>query len=682
MKVRDVVIGCLAAAVAAPVFAEIRAVTPAAPDSDWAKRWWPKKFDAKAKELKEKGGSAVIFLGDSITDLWEDSWRGKSVWDATFAAEPYRAIDLGFSGDRTEHVLYRIAHGEFDGYRAKAIVLMIGTNNAWHRPFSEEPPIDTVVGVKRILEALRAKQPDARVILHPIFPCSDKQQRLRNETVNRELVKFADGRHVVWCDISDQFTLPDGTVSKEVLYDGTHPGAFGYVLWANALKPTLDACLAAKPGEWVASRFAQHLSPWQYAAGEVPALTPSTRISLGKDFSDGWWLEKIARNRRIISESKGEIDLVFMGDSITHYWDVGEGEDTSTEIEDLRKTYTILNAGYGGDQVQHLLWRAKNGELDGYKTKLVMLMIGTNNCHGQKPEDIAAGTREVIRVIREKQPQAKILLLPIFPRGAKYDDRAYALGRAVNEILAKDDFGPEVIRFSFADKLVDANGVTRPELFDQERLHLTDAGYVIWRKAVEPFFKKYCAPQAETNGWRTIRGFHTSTADAPQKPLGKDETVFAYGIRDGRFDFRFDVKDADVCVATTVKHPLDIANGDRVEVYFVPDAKMEKGYRCAEIDASGRVLSYSVSAKKDYDWFWKFQTLKCEAKRTADGYTVSGSVSVDELKSFGINPASFHLGVFRADMSAPGKVAKWCSAAPLLLPANFHQPAMLFPCNQ
>ena len=64
MKVRSIVIGCLAAAVAAPAFADIRAVTPNAPDSDWAKKWWPGKFSDKAKELKEKGGSEVIFLGD------------------------------------------------------------------------------------------------------------------------------------------------------------------------------------------------------------------------------------------------------------------------------------------------------------------------------------------------------------------------------------------------------------------------------------------------------------------------------------------------------------------------------------------------------------------------------------------------------------------------------------------
>ena len=155
MKVRSIVIGCLAAAVAAPAFADIRAVTPNAPDSDWAKKWWPGKFSDKAKELKEKGGSEVIFLGDSITDFWEDNWRGKPVWDETFAAEPYKAIDLGFSGDRTEHVLYRIANGEFDGYKAKAIVLMIGTNNTGHFPQSEEPPVDAIIGIKRVLDALK-----------------------------------------------------------------------------------------------------------------------------------------------------------------------------------------------------------------------------------------------------------------------------------------------------------------------------------------------------------------------------------------------------------------------------------------------------------------------------------------------------------------------------------------------
>jgi len=186
-----------------------------------------------------------------------------------------------------------------------------------------------------------------------------------------------------------------------------------------------------------------------------------------------------------------------------------------------------------------------------------------------------------------------------------------------------------------------------------------------------------CRPSDDSE--LTIRGFDHCTAQKPQQLLGKDKTVFVCSIRDGRFHFRFDVKDEAVCVAETVKHPLDLANGDRVEVYFVPDAEMKKGYRCAEIDASGRVLSYSVDEKKHFDWHWKFATLESESGKTSDGYFVRGSVAVSELESFGVNPKAFHLGVFRADMSAPGKNLHWCSAAPLRLPAHFHQPAMLFP---
>lgn len=180
-------------------------------------------------------------------------------------------------------------------------------------------------------------------------------------------------------------------------------------------------------------------------------------------------------------------------------------------------------------------------------------------------------------------------------------------------------------------------------------------------------------------GVMSAHGFNACTGAQPQAMLGKDGTFFSCGFRGKRFHFEFDVADTNVCVASEIKHPLDIAAGDRVEIYFVPDAAMACGYRCAEIDAAGRVLSYSVDEAKKFDWFWKFSTLKSKARRTAAGYRVEGSVAVDELVSFGIDPASFFLGVFRADMSAPGKVAAWCSLAPMLLPAHFHQPAMLLP---
>ncbi len=184
-----------------------------------------------------------------------------------------------------------------------------------------------------------------------------------------------------------------------------------------------------------------------------------------------------------------------------------------------------------------------------------------------------------------------------------------------------------------------------------------------------------CASSAPSSV-RAIEGFYKHTG-------GKDATLFKCGVDGGKFFFTFDVTDEHVCGAPEIKHPLDIANGDRVEVYFVPDKDMKNGYRCAEIDCTGRVLSYNVSpakadGSKDYDWFWKFKTLKTDVKRTPQGYRVGGTVDVAEIESFGVNVHDFYLGVFRADLSAPCKLAAWCSAVEPKGPPNFHQPAMMF----
>ena len=177
-----------------------------------------------------------------------------------------------------------------------------------------------------------------------------------------------------------------------------------------------------------------------------------------------------------------------MGDSITHYWDVGEGLDTSTEILELRKKFTILNCGYGGDQTQHLLWRAKYGELDGYEAKLVMLLIGTNNSGaGRPPEEIFAAIREIVSVIHAKQPQAKVLLLKLFPRGTAQSP-ANRRNVEVNALIEAAEWDDHVLVRDLTPVFADADGNAIPELFDNEVLHMSDEGFVRWRRAVEPIF--------------------------------------------------------------------------------------------------------------------------------------------------------------------------------------------------
>jgi hypothetical protein len=115
---------------------EKRALTAIVPDAKWTKGWWMKRHNENIAKIK-KNPPQVVFVGDSITHFWES--HGKKTWQDVFEKEPYSAISLGYSGDRTEHVIWRIVEGgELDGYSAKAVVLMIGTNNTGHLPVDKE----------------------------------------------------------------------------------------------------------------------------------------------------------------------------------------------------------------------------------------------------------------------------------------------------------------------------------------------------------------------------------------------------------------------------------------------------------------------------------------------------------------------------------------------------------------
>ena len=120
---------CLSATSAAGV-----STVPEMPSSEVKLKWWMPRHE-RVKALAAKGGYPVVFIGDSITHRWEKP--GKAAWDANFGSGDYRALNLGFSGDSTENVLWRLDNGELDGLDPKAVVLMIGTNNTGHRTLAE-----------------------------------------------------------------------------------------------------------------------------------------------------------------------------------------------------------------------------------------------------------------------------------------------------------------------------------------------------------------------------------------------------------------------------------------------------------------------------------------------------------------------------------------------------------------
>ena len=120
-----------------------------------------------------------------------------------------------------------------------------------------------------------------------------------------------------------------------------------------------------------------------------------------------------------------------------------------------------------------------------------MLMIGTNNNYGDKPEDTARGIRTLLADIRAKQPQAKILLLPVFPRGERPDDAKRRNNAAVNALIKPYADGENSLWLDFTDRLVQADGTISKDLMP-DFLHPREAGYRIWADAALPVFRAVC----------------------------------------------------------------------------------------------------------------------------------------------------------------------------------------------
>jgi lysophospholipase L1-like esterase len=220
------------------------AVAPVPRDPNWVKR------HEGFVEIAKKGDVDVLFLGDSITDFWRrDDPRagGKKVWDANFGS--LRTANFGISGDRTQHVLWRLQNGELEGIKPKVVVLMIGTNNIGVERDQVTPRNTTpevVAGVTAIVKTLRAKVPSTKIMLLAIFPhgeTPDNPLRRQINEVNASISRLDDGKNVRYLDIGPKFLTPEGILTKEVMPDFLHPGEKGYEIWAAAIEKPLREML-------------------------------------------------------------------------------------------------------------------------------------------------------------------------------------------------------------------------------------------------------------------------------------------------------------------------------------------------------------------------------------------------------------------------------------------------------
>jgi lysophospholipase L1-like esterase len=193
----------------------------------------------RAKE--NPGDYDIEFIGDSIMQGWESA--GKNVWTNYYGKR--KCINMGVSGDRTQHVLWRFEQGQLDGINAKVAVVMIGTNNSNNQDNSET---DILEGVQAIVQEIRTRQPKTKILLLAIFPRGHafSAQRGKILQVNEALARLDDGQNIFYMDLGPKFIENDGTISKTIMPDYLHPNAAGYEIWAEATEPTIKELLANK----------------------------------------------------------------------------------------------------------------------------------------------------------------------------------------------------------------------------------------------------------------------------------------------------------------------------------------------------------------------------------------------------------------------------------------------------
>lgn len=212
---------------------------PAVTPQPRLEEWWFERHAKKIGEFKKENVD-LMMIGDSITHNFESV--GKEVWDKHFVSR--NAINLGFGGDRTNHVLWRLDHLPKRKESPKAAVVMIGTNNiCW----GSDQPREAALGVQAIAKKLHMDYPDMKILVLGVFPRRrklDHPHRKQVMELNAALPSLLKTiPNVSFKDIGDQFLDENGFLSEEMMPDTTHPSAKGHEIWASAISENLKEML-------------------------------------------------------------------------------------------------------------------------------------------------------------------------------------------------------------------------------------------------------------------------------------------------------------------------------------------------------------------------------------------------------------------------------------------------------
>ena len=464
---------------AAPLSAQF-ALNPAAVPADrMNERWWADRHNEVLEQIHMHPDTSLVLIGDSITNNYDKAdppdENFQPTWNDFYA--PRKALNLGFSGDTTAHVLWRLNHGELDGIHPKVAIVLIGTNNTGHGQTAEQ----TEIGIDAVVNRIEELLPQTHVLLLGILPTDISDDKAsQDRAINSYLATcYGENPRVTYLDIGSVFEK-DGAINSSIFYDprlpghpkALHPDTNGQRMMAEAIEPTLANLMGETPRR-----------PLPSMTDINTALIPVSRLE--QDLYD-WWARHHAE---LDLQKRMRPDVVMIGDSITHFW-YGPPEATvqngPAAWQSVFKGMSVLNMGFGWDRTQNVLWRLRQGEFDGLHPRWVVIEIGTNNLTGtpharaSTPQEIADAISAICDEVQRRSPESQILVMGIFPRGAKADDPLRAPIAQTNQLLTRRlAQSPSVTFLDIGKKFLTPDG-TLPVSLTPDGTHPSEEGYRVW----------------------------------------------------------------------------------------------------------------------------------------------------------------------------------------------------------
>ncbi len=457
----------------------------AAPADRMQQGWWAERHAAIVRELPQHKDAEVVLIGDSITNNYDKATlpdeNFQPTWQTFYA--PRHALNLGFSGDTAGNVLWRLQHGEVEGLHPKVVVLLIGTNDTGWKHHSV---VDTQRGIDAVVADLERRLPASRILLLGLLPSAiSAEKSAKDAEVNRYLATtYAANPRVTYLDIDSVFRTPDGALDTRIFYDprlpghpgALHPDTIGQRKMAEAIEPTLARLLEAPPQV-----------PLDRMVAVNTAVLPVSRLEID---SYDWF----ARHQAALAAGRQiRPAVVMIGDSITHFWSGAPWAKRSSGPLSWQRLFgdaPVLNLGFGYDRTQNILWRLRQGELDGISPRWVVINAGTNNltetrqARAKTPEETAQGIAAIVDEVRRKVPRAHIVLMAIFPRKASPDAPLRKSIARTNALLAQRYAdGKQVTYLDIGKRFLAPDGTLIGALMP-DGTHPSEAGYRIWADAL------------------------------------------------------------------------------------------------------------------------------------------------------------------------------------------------------